>query len=229
MLSCHETEQGQGTFREKKMGNVKLHRLGFLVAAVAFISAGIVPVAAHAGNIVVNGGMEDGSLDGWTINPWFAAFHYGGTGNDGVSFAHTGTYGAALDNAGNLASMSQVLSTTAGHTYDISFWLASPLDAGPNNFQPIFDGVNLIAISDTPEGWTKYSYVSGPVGSNSTTLEFDWQTSQDGGSYMALDDVIVTDTRASAVPLAASVWQGLVLLTGIGAAVWKKSRSVMSV
>jgi hypothetical protein len=71
---------------------------------------------AASANLVTNGGFEDAS-SGWTSNSW-------GTGNYGRG-THTGTASMATGctSTNFSCTFQQTLATTAGQTYDISFWL----------------------------------------------------------------------------------------------------------
>ena len=106
-----------------KGDSVLKHFLLTLSAAALLLCA--VGSARATGNLVVNGGFETGNFDGWTLT--------GNTGYLGVASyaAHSGNYGAFFGAIGSptYLTQSQNLSTTAGDTYTLSFWLKN--NGGP--------------------------------------------------------------------------------------------------
>jgi hypothetical protein len=86
-------------------------------------------------------------------------------------------------------SLSQVLSTTAGRAFDLSFFLASfaPAPAGEADFSAFWDGKRLFNAPTTDFFYTQFSLVV--PGTGRDTLQFAGRNNP--GTY-ALDDVVVT-------------------------------------
>jgi hypothetical protein len=152
---------------------------------------------------LVNGGFETGDFTGYTTsNLNFTTVE--ASGFDGYA-SHSGSFFAALGNAGSQGIISQTFSDTAGVQYDFSFYLAS--NGSPNTFAASIDGTTVLGPSDIgTQPYTLYSFLF--TGTGSDTISF---SERDDPDYLALDDVSVTPT-VSAVPEPS----GLVLMaTGI--------------
>lgn len=166
-----------------------------LCAAVMAFSLLLLPSSSNA-NIVVNGGFETGTFSGWTQsgNTGFTSV---GTGVE----VHSGTYGASFGPVGSLGYLSQDLSTTAGQTYNLAFFLRNS-SATANEFLvsvggvTLFDQTNLSTFSFTEK--TEQFTAAG----SSTTLTFGFRN--DGG-FFGLDDVSVDPVRTPAVPEPAGI------------------------
>jgi len=138
-------------------------------------------------NLVVNGGFEQGSFEGWTH-----------TGNTGATFvesytAHDGDYAAALGPVRSAGILSQLLNTVIGDTYEVSFWFLQP-SAPPNLFSASFGGENLITLQNmktkgTCAAWTEYLFEVTATSALSL-LEFRFR---DDPGYEYLDSVAVCD------------------------------------
>ncbi len=182
--------------------------VGFaLVLAMLSLGLGNLPARAGGTNIVVNGGF----LTGWTEsgdNPTkcFPAVYVSGL-NLQTSFCNnfvnplpvnSGTYAAFFPYAASLGTgtISQVLSTTPGATYNLTFWLADftipPTGTIPNQFIVEWGGLEVMKIVnlDTMNSYIRFTATVTASASN-TTLSFlgtnDPQTT-------GLDDVSVVAT-----------------------------------
>jgi hypothetical protein len=187
-----------------------------------------------AGNLVLNCGFETGDLTSWTLagndTPLSENVLYGGELGadpvDGILPNSGGGQAFVGDLVANATTFSQVLATTAGDTYAVSFYLAQDTAPGglcgavqcSNELQASFDGISLIATTAVPvEGYTQYSYTETAVDASSTlriTL------GNDLGQFL-VDDVVVTDTSATAATPEPSAWilmLGACAVTGIAAA-----------
>jgi uncharacterized repeat protein (TIGR03803 family) len=139
-------------------------------------------VAAYPHSIL-NGGFETGTFTNWTQS----GIAYSGV-TTGSKYAHSGTYGAALETSSTLAFLSQTLTTTPGANYLISFWLDSPAANKPNDFQVSWNGNLLLDKTNlTAIGWTNLQLMATATATN-TTLQFGYLN---GYFYFGLDDVSV--------------------------------------
>jgi len=147
---------------------------------------------AHA-NLVNNGGFETGDFTGWNVTSIDAA-------SDGVdlNFPQAGLYGAYFGNPLGVSTISQTLSTVAGATYTVSFWLMAEADPlgnyAPNSFAFDWDGATQTSLTDSPPfGYQQYSFAL-TASSASTVLSFSFFN---GPAFWDFDSVAVD---AAAVP-----------------------------
>jgi hypothetical protein len=177
-----------------------------------------------AQNLVVDGGFEMSPApnfhSAWTLSP-------PGGGGPGQQFSNVGT-DPLLANSGNhhanlapafeqTGSLSQVLNTTAGVAYNLSFALANFSTLPVNFFQVFFNNV-LVFSTMSPPFATGLPYqqfnlngllATGPT----TTLEFRYRHDDD---FWYLDDVSVTDPSGTGVPeTGATLWLALPMLAGV--------------
>ena len=193
-----------------------MNKKRFLIIA---LMVGLLVYPALAGNIVVNGDFETGPT---FLAPWTTGqVGVGGGGDASIqtdnphSPSHAFRFGAPTC----CDTLAQTLTTTAGGSYNLSFWLQA--DAEANSFSAEFlaywDGkpTPILDINSFPQGgfaYTQYSVLGLTATTTGTALEF---SAYDGGVlYLRLDDVSVTD----AVP-EASGWilmsAGLLALGGL--------------
>jgi hypothetical protein len=178
------------------------------------------------GNLVANCSFATGTFASWMLSgndvPGEEGNLYGVEGTDpldGIS-PPTGSVNQAFfaDLDSNATTISQTLSTVAGHMYTVSFYLAqdtTPTAEYSNEFDATFGAETLEALSAVPvEGYTKYT-VTGIATSSTTALSF---TLGDGLGEFLLDDISVV---ASPEP---SAW-ALMLVVGAGCILAWKRRS----
>ena len=173
--------------------------LGTYTASLCFSnltghSAQYVPFVLQIGqSLVQNGGFEAGNFSSWTRTGDVGS--HVDTGAISSMSPHSGTYFAALGQAGSLGLLSQTLPTAASQTYLLSLWIYSPTVTNgntPNEFSvswngsTLFDQANIGPIS----GWTNLQFVVTATGA-STVLQFGERVDP---WYLGLDDV-------SAVPV----------------------------
>lgn len=196
------------------MKTKSLTLLNLLVVALLCIAfrASAIPIT----NIVNNGTFETGDFTGWTVT--------GPTEDVGVdSFAaHSGAYGAFFGTVGSLTYLSQDLSTVAGTTYELSFFLQNEGSGeGPafadgeaifNQLQVFWNGV--LIYDQTNLGafpYTEFTFnllAAGPT----TELKFAFRNDP---SFFDIDDIAVG--LPAGVPEAFStLWLALPLLLMFG-------------
>ena len=148
---------------------------------------------ANAVNIVADPGFE-GSTDNIGGNPFSASWTvndpsgFSGVGGDPL-FAHSGTNYAFLGAVGVIGSLSQSLSTVAGTSYSLSFWLANDSSTTPNSFQVFFNGVSVFSIANSAVfGYTQFTISGLLATSGATTLDFRYRHDAD---FFRLDDISV--------------------------------------
>ena len=180
---------------------------------------------ANAVNIVADPGFE-ASADGLGAHPFSASWTsvdpsgFQGVGGDSA-FAHTGNNYAFLGATGTSGSLFQTLSTVAGQSYNLSFWLANDGGLPPNSFQVFWNGVSVFALVNSPGfSYTQFGALNLLATGGSTVLEFRSRNDQD---FWRLDDVSV---EAAGVPEAFStIWLALPAFGALGLVHFSRGRT----
>jgi uncharacterized repeat protein (TIGR03803 family) len=147
------------------------------------IGSGPAIIAAYPSSIL-NGGFETGTFTNWTQSGITYSIV-----TTGSKYAHSGTYGAALETGGAQGFLVQTLATIPGANYLISFWLDSPSATTPNNFQMSWNGSVLLNKTNVGNiGWTNIQLTVAAT-ATTTTLQFGYLN---GYFYFGLDDISVT-------------------------------------
>lgn len=225
-ISTLQSEEIESGTRRKRDGsrNIRLinkeevMRKTLLVAAV--IAFGICSAMADtcngvSSNLVSNCGFETGDFTGWTIggntaNP--GGFYYGVDNFD----AHSGNFGAymsedAIDGGTSPVSLSQTLTTGAGTSYLVSFWLeqdTAPDGTTVHSFDATWDGNAILDLTPTASNpgtvgsWTEYTFSEVATGSTST-LAFDFRNDD---NYWSLDDVSAVPEPASCMLIGSALF-----------------------
>ena len=153
----------------------------FLGAGVALL-LGAFTAQTQAQNLIINGGFETGSLNGWMVFPASAGSYFG-VGSSTMTFpaygfppfagppgvdpdpAHTGNYAAFFGASGNqydtiVQGFRTISSPLAKGVYQVSFWLKPGMDSGaPAQFQALWNGhVIYNTINTTGGSYQQYVF-----------------------------------------------------------------------
>jgi hypothetical protein len=167
------------------------------IGAAAVVGALTIGSSAHA-NLVTNGDFETGNFSGWTVSGTVD----GNTSVRGAGFSgynpNSGNFFAALGAVGSDNILSQALATTAGRTYDVSFFLAAN-GTSPSDFTLKFDGVVLFSVTNPASTFSQYVNHDFQVMAtqSGSVLEID---SRNDPSFIALDDVSVNPVNSVPEP-----------------------------
>lgn len=176
--------------------------------AAGLCMAAFAIAAPLQGQVVTNGGFETGDFSGWT--------ELGNTGFVGVNtlLPHSGTYSAYMGNIGtNGYLLQQLLTTQAGHSYDLSFWLKNDFGVPPTAiFNAYWNGALVFASTGGAFDWTNFSSVHVALFPG-TQLAFEFRNDP---SFWHLDDVSATDLGVVPEPTSIVLFgSGLVGLAGM--------------
>jgi subtilase family serine protease len=180
---------------------------GVYSASVLLTNAGVVVadfsfVAQIGQSILQNGGFETGNFSGWTLNgsttvngtPYNAVETAGFKTSAGVSYVHSGSYGAVLGQSQSVATLSQTVPTVPGQAYLVSLWVNNPHQGSTQSFSVNWQTNSgsarwLYGITNPPVFvWTNLIFAV-TASSSSSTLEIEARNDPD---YFGLDDVSVT-------------------------------------
>jgi len=175
------------------------------IYASLFLFLFIVPCRA---DLIVNGGFESGSLDGWTMNPATSGSPTSGSYFEIVPFTTVQTHNnnnifslqlggvdpAGIENwdtAGE--SLSQLPSTTPGQHYTLSFWMEYTQTGNPLFFSAYWDYDEVFELQGAMNNgmtWTQYTYtVTGTAGGDFVLFLADGHLAN---QYIYLDDITLT-------------------------------------
>ena len=208
-----------------------MHKKLFIIFSLLSLST------AFGGNIVLNPGFETGDFSSWTVLN--VGWGISGTPHTGTFATYTGCVGDQCINGDStqIASLSQVLTTTTGGIYTLSFWF-DPAESDTNfggtveleafwNGTPVIDLVLLgtgggiaatpaILTPTTPGfGYNQYVVTGLVAGGPTTTLEF---RGRQDPSFLNLDDISVD--ASSGAPEPGTMLLGACGLLGLG--LWKR-------
>lgn len=168
-----------------------MKKIAIILAVISTLSSSL---TANA-NLITNGGFESG-LDGWTCS---GADYCDASSELG---SHTGVAGAFGYDKDGFATLSQVISTVAGVSYDFSFF-SKASQVSDNILRYSFsDFDNSVLVPTTNEyAETIGSFIAN---SDSTNIQFYFSTLEGTGTWR-IDDVSVAAVPVpAALPLMAS-------------------------
>lgn len=168
--------------------SIPLGSLGRRVAAFSTMIA-MAAVPALAQNLVTNGDFETGGFSGFTVN---SPSHLTSVGFD---MPHSGDYAAGFGSFAGEESISQMLTTTAGQSYNVSFWASNATSDGTNSLRFVFGG-QTYSPTNLTDSYAQFMF-SGIASGNSTLLEIFGENSAD---RTHVDDISVTTAGTSTVP-----------------------------
>jgi hypothetical protein len=90
------------------------------IVVTVLVALLVAPGIVGATPLIANGGFETGDFTNWVLGGITTAE----TVVSGVGQVHSGTFAASSGAVRGIGSISQVIDTTPGTVYDISFWLA---------------------------------------------------------------------------------------------------------
>jgi hypothetical protein len=189
------------------------------------------PALVSAGS-VSNGGFETGDFSGWAPSGDTSCTYVlaAGTGLQSTTcsfntpfnaITHSGSYAAYLGPTED-GFLVQSLSTVAGETYTLDFWLASLSNPGIdilNGFHVSWNGTEIFSATDMSVfDFTQYTFSGLVASASETTLTVGGFYNQP--SYFALDDVSVSSSSSVPEPASALPVGGALLLL----ATWVRKR-----
>lgn len=174
----------------------KFVRISLAVAVLA-LCTGMLAYADN-NNLVNNGSFETGDFTGWTVSgdPTFTGVC--DVSNCAGGFApFDGNYAAYFGPVGDTATISQMIPTTPGDTYALSFYLANPTGGTPNYFAVTF-GNSTFSFTNfgVAFSWQQFTMTTLATGTE-TPLSF---TFQNDPGYWFLDGVQVQQQGGGTVP-----------------------------
>ncbi len=161
------------------------------VPAAASLSVSATPTQ----NLVTNGDFETGNFNGWTL----AGFGAGDANivtnvQAGSAEIHGGTH-AAQFGPNTVGTLTQMLATTPGVSYNLDFWLSNPIGGDGTEWLVKVGNTTLMDVKNAPRSNFIHYTFTFTATSNSTPLQFGFANPPD---WFYLDDVSVTPSAVTA-------------------------------
>jgi hypothetical protein len=168
------------------------------VSAATLMFSAFAASELNAQNLVADPGFEASTNNPTGGNPFSSAWTLVEPNGLSVvggnpSLARTGNnYANLAPDIGATGSLSQILTTTAGSVYTLSFWLGNDV-AGTTAFEVFWNGASVLSLTNLavqPSGqlYTNYTVSNLSATGPNTTLEFRYRHDDD---FFRLDDISV--------------------------------------
>ncbi|HEY8310568.1 MAG TPA: PEP-CTERM sorting domain-containing protein [Gemmatimonadaceae bacterium] len=165
-----------------------------LVGVSTLVALAAAPAIAQ--NVVTNPGFESGggSLTGFTVAADAPGLVTIGLGNN----AHSGNAAAFLSSYTGTSQISQMLTTTAGQGYNISFYAYNPgfADDGPNNLSVLFGGQQVFGQAVNNSGYQLFTAFA-TASSNSSLFQI---VVSNPATFTQIDDISVSASGTTTTP-----------------------------
>lgn len=163
--------------------------LKYLFGAV--LALGAMPSAAA--NIIQNPGFEQGAT-GWTYNNFIFVSNplWAHTGTNAARLTYCSVVSTCLDEVFSGAYVGQVLDTTPGERYDLSFWVRS--FTGDARLSVFWDGTELMQGPTVNGPMVQYTFTGLSASAGATLLEVHGYN--EINKYLSFDDFSVTQAAA---------------------------------
>ena len=190
-----------------------------LVGCVVLAAASVAPLApAHATSInLLNSSFESGNFSGWTAGGNLNFSYVVNLPSYLAPAAQDGHYYAVVGPQGSAGTLSQTFTSTAGYILHVSGWISAMGDT--SSFLSMgLNGVTYLTMTNptTSGQWHQFSFDA--VATGLDTLKFGFQ---DNSRFIALDNLTVTQTAPTAVPLPSTL---PLFGGGLGMLAWLRRR-----